>query len=98
MKHNADLIEKNQELEHIIQQLQFETETISMFTWLSFLWFGFKLLFYLVDYISMYQMERIKLNEKYKIKDEAIRSLSTQLQVNKASFMHLKGIQKMKSI
>ena len=31
MKHNADLIEKNQELEHIIQQLQFETETISMF-------------------------------------------------------------------
>lgn len=35
----------------------------------------------------MYQMERIKLNEKYKIKDEAIRSLSTQLQVNKASFI-----------
>jgi hypothetical protein len=30
MKDNADLIEKNQELEHIIQQLQFETETISM--------------------------------------------------------------------
>lgn len=37
----------------------------------------------IVDYISMYQMERLKLNEKYKVKDEAIRSLSTQLQVNK---------------
>jgi len=31
----------------------------------------------------MYQMERVKLNEKYKQKDESIRSLSTQLQVNK---------------
>lgn len=28
-------------------------------------------------------MERGKLNEKYKVKDELIRSLSTQLQVNK---------------
>jgi hypothetical protein len=64
MKDNADLKEKNQELEHVVQQLQFETETI-------------------VDYISMYQMERLKLNDKYKIKDESIRSLSTQLQVNK---------------
>lgn len=33
----------------------------------------------------MYQMERTKLSEKYKIKDEAIRSLSTQLQVNRVS-------------
>ncbi len=29
MKENADLKEKNQELEHVVQQLQFETETIS---------------------------------------------------------------------
>ena len=29
MKDNADLKEKNQELEHVVQQLQFETETIS---------------------------------------------------------------------
>ncbi len=29
MKENAELIDKNQNLEHIIQQLQFETETIS---------------------------------------------------------------------
>ena len=29
MKENADLKEKKQELEHIVQQLQFETETIS---------------------------------------------------------------------
>ena len=29
MSENADLKEKNQELEHVIQQLQFETETIS---------------------------------------------------------------------
>ena len=64
MLENVDLKEKNQELEHVVQQLQFETETI-------------------IDYITMYQMERTKLNEKYKIKDEAIRSLSTQLQVNK---------------
>lgn len=33
----------------------------------------------------MYQMERLKLNEKYKIKDELIRTLSTQLQVNKVT-------------
>ncbi len=36
-----------------------------------------------VDYVTMYQLERQKLNQKYKEKDEAIRSLSTQLQVNK---------------
>ena len=30
MKENADLKEKNQELEHVVQQLQFETETISL--------------------------------------------------------------------
>ena len=29
MKENADLKEKKQELEHIVQLLQFETETIS---------------------------------------------------------------------
>jgi hypothetical protein len=29
MSDNAELKEKNQELEHVIQQLQFETETIS---------------------------------------------------------------------
>ena len=33
----------------------------------------------------MYQMERNKLSEKYRVKDELIRSLSTQLQVNKVS-------------
>jgi hypothetical protein len=36
MKDNADLIEKNQELEHVIQQLQFETETISKTYFLIF--------------------------------------------------------------
>ncbi len=35
MKENADLKEKNQELEHVVQQLQFETETISL--WFKFL-------------------------------------------------------------
>lgn len=30
MKDNADLKERNQQLEHIIQQLQFETETIGI--------------------------------------------------------------------
>ena len=44
-----------------------------------------KVLLLIVDYITMYQVERTKLNEKYKIKDEAIRTLSTQLQVNKVS-------------
>ncbi len=39
----------------------------------------------LVDYITMYQLERQKLNKKYKEKDEAIRSLSTQLQVDKVN-------------
>ena len=29
MKDNAELKEKNQELDHVVQQLQFETETIS---------------------------------------------------------------------
>lgn len=38
MKDNADLIEKNLELEHVIQQLQFETETISN---LLFLFLGY---------------------------------------------------------
>ena len=33
----------------------------------------------------MYQLERKKLNQKYKEKDESIRSLSTQLQVNKVA-------------
>lgn len=28
MTENVDLKEKNQELEHVVQQLQFETETI----------------------------------------------------------------------
>ncbi len=37
MKNNADLIEKNLELEHVIQQLQFETETISNFIYLIIL-------------------------------------------------------------
>ena len=46
-------------------------------------------MYYLVDYISMYQMERLKLNEKYKIKDETIRSLATQLQVNKLALSEL---------
>ena len=64
MQDNADLKDKNQELEHVVMQLQCETETI-------------------VDYITMYQLERKKLNQKYKEKDESIRSLSTQLQVNK---------------
>lgn len=31
MKTNADLSEKNQQLEHMIQQLQFETETIGIY-------------------------------------------------------------------
>jgi hypothetical protein len=70
MNENAELKEKNQELEHVISQLQFETETI-------------------VDYITMYQLEREKLNKKYELKDEAIRSLSTQLQVNKLALNEL---------
>ncbi len=70
MNENAELKEKNQELEHVISQLQFETETI-------------------VDYITMYQLEREKLNKKYELKDESIRSLSTQLQVNKLALNEL---------
>lgn len=70
MAENADLKDKNQELEHMILQLQCETDTI-------------------VDYITMYQMERKKLNQKYKEKDESIRSLSTQLQVNKLALNEL---------
>ncbi|CAF0892932.1 unnamed protein product [Brachionus calyciflorus] len=70
MDENVELKEKNQELESIIEKLQFETESI-------------------VDYITMYQMERSKLNEKYKIKDEALRSLSTQLQVNKLALIEI---------
>jgi hypothetical protein len=34
MKTNADLSEKNQQLEHMIQQLQFETETIGIYIYL----------------------------------------------------------------
>lgn len=70
MKDNADLKDKNQELEHMIMQLQCETDTI-------------------VDYITMYQMERKKLNQKYKEKDETIRSLSTQLQLNKLALQEI---------
>ncbi len=36
----------------------------------------------------MYQMERLKLNEKYKVKDETIRSLTTQLQINKVKIIY----------
>lgn len=36
MKENAELIDKNQNLEHIIQQLQFETETISRLLFVFF--------------------------------------------------------------
>jgi hypothetical protein len=70
MNENADLKEKNQELDHVVSQLQFETETI-------------------VDYITMYQMEREKLNKKYELKDETIRSLCTQLQINKLALQEL---------
>ena len=70
MNENADLKEKNQELDHLVSQLQFETETI-------------------VDYITMYQMEREKLNKKYELKDETIRSLSTQLHINKLALQEL---------
>lgn len=69
MADNANLKDKNQELEHVVMQLQCETDTI-------------------VDYITMYQMERKKLNQKYKEKDESIRSLSTQLQVNKVRILN----------
>lgn len=37
----------------------------------------------------MYQMEKKKLNQKYKEKDESIRSLSTQLQVNKLALLEI---------
>lgn len=42
---------------------------------------------FVADYISMYQVQREKLAQKYKdsLKDESIRSLSTQLQVNRVS-------------
>lgn len=72
MVENVELREKNQELEHTIDQLQFETETIA-------------------DYISMYQVQREKLAQKYKdsLKDESIRSLSTQLQVNRLALGEL---------
>ena len=86
MKQNADLKDKNQELEHVILQLQCETETIGKLAFLkSFKIFFCKYWLYLVDYITMYQLERKKLNQKYKEKDESIRSLSTQLQVNKVA-------------
>ena len=37
----------------------------------------------------MYQMEKKKLNQKYKEKDESIRSLSTQLQINKLALLEI---------
>jgi hypothetical protein len=37
----------------------------------------------------MYQVEREKLSDKYKQKDESIRSLSTQLQLNKLALLEI---------
>lgn len=91
MQQNADLNDKNQELEHIVVQLQCETETISNNQSLLFLVFYCpnSLSLFSVDYITMYQMEKKKLNQKYKEKDESIRSLSTQLQVNKLALLEI---------
>ncbi|RNA40634.1 golgin subfamily A member 2 [Brachionus plicatilis] len=70
MEENVELREKNAELEHIVQQLEFETETI-------------------VDYVTMYQIERAKLNEKYRIKDDNICSLSSSLNIYKLAFVEI---------
>lgn len=43
----------------------------------------------IVDYINRYQIEREKLGKKHALKDETIRSLSTQLQVNKLALQEI---------
>lgn len=91
MQENVDLKEKNQQLEHIVAQLQFENDTIGeyFFHILSSYYQKIFILSFLVDYISMYQMEREKLAQKYRIKDDIINKLNTKLQINKFSIKKL---------
>lgn len=73
MEENAQLKEKNNELEHIIKQLEFETDTI-------------------IDYITMYQIERGKLNEKYKIKEDTIENMSSFLNIYHLAFLEVDNL------
>ncbi len=43
----------------------------------------FAIIFFLVDYISLYQIEREKLAQRYRIKDEYIEKLNKKLEMNR---------------
>jgi hypothetical protein len=75
MRDNADLQDRTQQLEHLILQLQSETdtigkkekETISIID-LFFVSIG--------DYIYLYQQQRQQLHRRYQEKDDYIKQLS----------------------
>ena len=74
MRDNADLQDRTQQLEHLILQLQSETDTIGKKS-LHFLMTQTVDL-YIGDYISLYQQQRQQLHRRYQEKDDYIKQLT----------------------
>lgn len=72
MRENADLQDRTQQLEHLILQLQSETDTIGKKKSSSI----DRSLISLGDYISLYQQQRQQLHRRYQEKDDYIKQLS----------------------
>ena len=72
MRENADLQDRTQQLEHLILQLQSETDTIGKIKSSSI----DRSLICLGDYISLYQQQRHHLHRRYQEKDDYIKQLT----------------------
>lgn len=74
MHENVELKDRIQHLDHVILQLQSETDTIG-----KEIFFIIYLFFFIVklgDYIHLYQQQREQLQKRYQEKDEHIKQLT----------------------
>jgi hypothetical protein len=76
MHENVELKDRTQHLEHVILQLQSETETIGKRKSLSFDYLFSIFVLKLGDYIYLYQQQREQLQRRYQEKDDYIKQLT----------------------